>query len=237
MSTTTVYQRGRWITLSQAADRLGVAPRTLRRMVARGQLTAYCVGDTPLLRVDTEDVDQCLHAVPTRLLDRRHGDVGAWRRTVQPRASRRRHRSRDRAPELPVRRPLRVGSPGHGLRSGLESRHQGAQGELPTGLQTWPDDDRHDGGPRRRQGSTRGGRVPGPAPAPRQERRKVTGAAFGNIGWADLDDDTEDRTITWPDDAGGDQRHEASVGPIGGRGLPPVPDQTGQEARRALATG
>ena len=44
MSTTTADRPGRWLSLAQAADCLGVAPRTVRRMVARGQLTGYRIG-------------------------------------------------------------------------------------------------------------------------------------------------------------------------------------------------
>ena len=65
MSTETADRPGRWLSLTQAADRLGVAPRTVRRMVARGQLTGYRVGDTKLLRLDEVEVDGCMRAVPS----------------------------------------------------------------------------------------------------------------------------------------------------------------------------
>ena len=65
MSTPTADRPGRWLSMAQAADRLGVAPRTVRRMVARGLLTGYRVGDTRLLRVDRHEVDQCLRTIPT----------------------------------------------------------------------------------------------------------------------------------------------------------------------------
>ena len=56
---------GRWVSLAQAADLVGVTPRTIRRMVARGELTGYRLGDTRLLRLDREEVDRCLTAIPT----------------------------------------------------------------------------------------------------------------------------------------------------------------------------
>lgn len=65
MPTTTGDRPGRSMSLTQAANRLGVAPRTVRRMVARGQLTGYRIGDTRLLRLDPKDVDECLRAIPT----------------------------------------------------------------------------------------------------------------------------------------------------------------------------
>ena len=57
--------RDRWISLAQAADRLGVTPRTIRRMIARGRLTGYRIGDTRLLRLDRIEVDMCLRPIPT----------------------------------------------------------------------------------------------------------------------------------------------------------------------------
>jgi excisionase family DNA binding protein len=52
------------ISINQAADRLGVNPRTIRRMVSRGQLTAYRVGNK-IVRLDSDDVDALPHRIPT----------------------------------------------------------------------------------------------------------------------------------------------------------------------------
>ena len=64
MSTTTGDRQGNWMSIAQAADRLGVAPRTIRRMISRGELTGYRVGNTRLLRVDAAEVERSLTVVP-----------------------------------------------------------------------------------------------------------------------------------------------------------------------------
>ena len=50
--------------LDAAAERLSVDPRTIRRMIARGEITGYRIG-TKALRVDPAEVDAALHPVPT----------------------------------------------------------------------------------------------------------------------------------------------------------------------------
>jgi excisionase family DNA binding protein len=52
------------LSLTEAADRLGCSPRTLRRMVASGELEARRVGKR-LLRVCAEDVDALARPIPT----------------------------------------------------------------------------------------------------------------------------------------------------------------------------
>lgn len=49
--------------LGAAADRLAVHPRTVRRMIANGQLTGYRVGDR-MVRVDMDEVDQIAKPIP-----------------------------------------------------------------------------------------------------------------------------------------------------------------------------
>jgi excisionase family DNA binding protein len=50
--------------LDDAADRLGVSVRTLRRMIASGELEARRVGKR-LLRVCAEDVDALARPIPS----------------------------------------------------------------------------------------------------------------------------------------------------------------------------
>lgn len=52
------------ITQAEAADRLGVTDRTIRRWVAEGRIRAYRVGPR-LVRVDSGDVDAMLAPIPT----------------------------------------------------------------------------------------------------------------------------------------------------------------------------
>lgn len=57
----------KWITLSDAAERLSVSPQTIRRLIAGGQLPGYRVGGHRgrLLRVEVVDVEALLHRIPT----------------------------------------------------------------------------------------------------------------------------------------------------------------------------
>jgi excisionase family DNA binding protein len=56
----------RWISPEQAADHLGVQPKTVRRMIARGELRGYKLG-RKLIRLDANQLDSCLQsmAIPT----------------------------------------------------------------------------------------------------------------------------------------------------------------------------
>ena len=54
-----------FIKLTEAADRYDVSPRTIRRLIASGEITGYRVGNSRLLRVDEDEVDECLKTVPT----------------------------------------------------------------------------------------------------------------------------------------------------------------------------
>lgn len=51
-------------TIEAEAERLAVNPRTLRRMIARGELTAYRFGDR-MIRLDSHEVDAMLRPIPT----------------------------------------------------------------------------------------------------------------------------------------------------------------------------
>jgi excisionase family DNA binding protein len=52
------------ISLDDAAQRLDVHPRTIRRAVADGRLAAYRIGPR-LIRVDAAEVDALLAPIPT----------------------------------------------------------------------------------------------------------------------------------------------------------------------------
>ncbi len=57
----------RLISLTEAADRLDVSTRTLRRYIAAGRLTGYRVGPR-LIKIDPAELDQ----VPTAVVHREH---------------------------------------------------------------------------------------------------------------------------------------------------------------------
>ncbi len=59
MSTTTQY-----VTIAEAAVRLGVNPKTLRRRIADGTLTGHRVGPR-LIRLDPAEVDALLRVIPS----------------------------------------------------------------------------------------------------------------------------------------------------------------------------
>lgn len=63
MATPTSTATRRWVSQAEAAEYLGVTDRTLRRMIAAGDLPAYRLGKR-LLRVDLADVDALLRRVP-----------------------------------------------------------------------------------------------------------------------------------------------------------------------------
>jgi excisionase family DNA binding protein len=54
----------RYERLETAAERLDVHPRTLRRMIARGEITGYRLG-SKTLRVDPAEIDAALRPIPT----------------------------------------------------------------------------------------------------------------------------------------------------------------------------
>lgn len=53
----------RWVDQREAAEYLGITDRTLRRMIAAGDLPAYRLGPR-LLRLDLADLDKLLRPVP-----------------------------------------------------------------------------------------------------------------------------------------------------------------------------
>jgi excisionase family DNA binding protein len=54
----------KYATIEAEAERLAVNPRTIRRMIARGQLTGYRFGDR-LIRLDRAEVDSLMRPIPT----------------------------------------------------------------------------------------------------------------------------------------------------------------------------
>lgn len=57
-------KKRRWVTQAEAAQYLGITDRTVRRLVASGELKAYRLGPR-LLRIDQADVDALLRPIPT----------------------------------------------------------------------------------------------------------------------------------------------------------------------------
>ena len=53
-----------FMTLAAAADRFDCSERTIRRMIANGELTGYRVGKR-LVRVDSNEVDHLARVIPT----------------------------------------------------------------------------------------------------------------------------------------------------------------------------
>lgn len=60
----TPTSRSRYITLAEAAERLSVTERTIRNLIARGQLPGYRLGSRTI-RVQPADVDTLLVPIPT----------------------------------------------------------------------------------------------------------------------------------------------------------------------------
>lgn len=51
--------------ITDAATILGVNPRTVRRLISRGDLAAYRVGSTSVIRVDLAQARALLRPIPT----------------------------------------------------------------------------------------------------------------------------------------------------------------------------
>lgn len=54
----------RFASLEDGANYLDLSPRTLRRMIASGDLTGYRIG-TRVLRVDLDELETMLRPIPT----------------------------------------------------------------------------------------------------------------------------------------------------------------------------
>ena len=58
----------RLIDVKASAQRLAVSPQTIRRMISRGDLTAYRVGPK-LLRLDADELDRIARPIPTAVVE------------------------------------------------------------------------------------------------------------------------------------------------------------------------
>ncbi len=54
----------RYVTLSEAAEYLAVTERTIRNMIARGELTGYRIGKRAI-RIDHLELDAAMTPIPT----------------------------------------------------------------------------------------------------------------------------------------------------------------------------
>ena len=57
--TKTLESPRRWASLTLGADHIGVSSKTMRRMIASGQITGYRIGSR-LVRVDLNELDELL---------------------------------------------------------------------------------------------------------------------------------------------------------------------------------
>ena len=64
MSTPSPASRRHYESVGEAATRVGVSTKTVRRWISSGQLAGYRVGPR-LLRIDPDDVDRMLTLIPT----------------------------------------------------------------------------------------------------------------------------------------------------------------------------
>jgi excisionase family DNA binding protein len=64
MNTPSQASRRHYESVGEAAARIGVSPKTVRRWIASGHLNGYRMGPR-LLRVDPDDVDKMLTLIPT----------------------------------------------------------------------------------------------------------------------------------------------------------------------------
>jgi excisionase family DNA binding protein len=52
-------------TINAVAERYDVSPKTVRKLISRGELAAYRLGSTRSIRVDLDEADELLRPVPT----------------------------------------------------------------------------------------------------------------------------------------------------------------------------
>lgn len=54
-----------WISLNEAAEYLGVAPKSVRRYIADGRLRAYRLAGKQTIRIKAQDLDALMRPIPT----------------------------------------------------------------------------------------------------------------------------------------------------------------------------
>lgn len=64
MPTASLPTARRYVSLNAAAERLDCSERTLRRMIAAGELTGFRVGKR-LVRLDADELDDLARVIPT----------------------------------------------------------------------------------------------------------------------------------------------------------------------------
>jgi excisionase family DNA binding protein len=65
MPTQALPRYRQWITQADAAERLSVTDRTVRNLIARGDLHGYRIGKSRTIRIDAAEVDNLLRPIPT----------------------------------------------------------------------------------------------------------------------------------------------------------------------------
>lgn len=64
-SKNTAQPARRWLTQLEAAEHIGVTDRTIRNMIARGELTGRRIGKSRMIRIDAHELDELLRPIPT----------------------------------------------------------------------------------------------------------------------------------------------------------------------------
>lgn len=55
----------RWLTQSESAEYIDTTDRTIRNLISRGELPAYRIGRSRMIRIDRHDLDALLRPIPT----------------------------------------------------------------------------------------------------------------------------------------------------------------------------
>jgi excisionase family DNA binding protein len=55
---------GRWLTINEIAEQIGVTTKTVHNLIDRGELPASKIGQTRMVRVAADDVDALMRRVP-----------------------------------------------------------------------------------------------------------------------------------------------------------------------------
>jgi excisionase family DNA binding protein len=55
---------GRWLTIDETAEHIGVTTKTIHALINSGQLPANKIGQTRMVRIAAEDVDALMRPIP-----------------------------------------------------------------------------------------------------------------------------------------------------------------------------